>query len=66
MCSDVYTKVGTAHIKLCSDDHNNVKTPCMEMCSDAHTRSGTAHMKMCSDDNDRVVASQIKVFSCSY
>ena len=39
---------------MCSDVHQMVGTPHMQMCSDVHHRVGTPHKKMCSDVHQRV------------
>ena len=38
-------RVGTPHMKMCSDVHHRVGTPHMKMCSDVHLRMGTPHIK---------------------
>ena len=42
---DIDTRVGTPHMKMCSDVQSRVGTPHIKMCSDDHTRVGTPHMK---------------------
>ena len=41
---NVHTRVGTPHIKMCSDVQNRVGTPHIKMWLHVHTRVGTPHM----------------------
>ena len=60
-------RVGTPHMKMCSDVHQGVGTPHMKMGSDVHHRVGTPHMKMGSDVHQMVGdAAHENVFSCLF
>ena len=41
--SNIKTRVGTPHMKMCSDVHHRVGTPHMKMYSDVLTGVGTPH-----------------------
>ena len=43
--SDLYTMMGTLHIKMCSDVKNRLKIRHKIMCSDVQNRVGTPHIK---------------------